>query len=66
MSTHDPNARVVVMQIPGVFKHSEDPAKHDMELHCSTCGQALCDVQDGDDAWILVLTALDHTCKIEE
>ena len=43
-------------------KHSDDGAKHDMELHCTRCGEHLCDVEHGDTLDILVGMARDHAC----
>lgn len=44
-----------------VAKHSDDAAKHDMELVCTQCDEVLCDIEDGDTLTVLVSMATDHT-----
>jgi hypothetical protein len=39
---------------------SDDPVKRDLELIHVPCGQAVCDVEDGDRLEVLVLVAAGH------
>ena len=42
---------------------SEDSAKIDLEMTCSRCGKALCDVEGNDNLEVLVRVAKAHVCK---
>ena len=44
---------------------SDDGAKRDPELHCTMCGEHLCDVEHGDTLETLVDVADNHVCKVK-
>lgn len=44
------------------IRDSDDPAKHDLELYCSRCGEHICDVQHMDTLGVLADVAIDHVC----
>lgn len=39
---------------------SDDPVKQDLELTCTLCQKALCDIEDGDTLSVLTGMARDH------
>lgn len=45
---------------------SDDAVKRDPELHCTMCGEHLCDIEHDDTLESLVSVADNHVCKPKE
>lgn len=45
---------------------SDDPTKTDLELTHAACGEVVCDVEDGDNLFVLAQTAAEHIKECKE